>query len=155
MSKGRSAGWVLSMALLMALAACDTNDNSIPDVAGTYSGDFLARRPDLDAERSGRMTAMVEQSGGQVTISGFVKMSGGLESLPLFPVTENIDETGVLANIISGGFYSSDFTTDRCGNHTRSSFTIAFTDNQMTWEEIYSTDLCGRDMYTTTKTRSS
>ena len=158
----KSFGWVLAMALLATLAACDTN--STPDVAGTYTGDYWMRYTVADgyAESSGIFSLSVEQSGSKVRISGsgYYLPDGFLGRIR--SVTGDLNESGILENISvdagQAGFAGSDSYEDAvCGTMTgiQSRTTMAFSGNQMRWQSTLSSEHCGRINSTADLSRGS
>ena len=142
MSKGRSAGWVLSMALLMALAACDFNDNGYPDVAGTYSGRFQYGHESRDLTHAGSLVVGVRQSGSSVTIQPWVVWAGSGTARPMPDISGTINGTGSIENINGSGLLYSGNTVS-CGYARVIRFTIVITGNSLKWNERASQDNCG------------
>ena len=133
--------WVLSMALLGALAACDLTDNSpkFPDVAGTYEGEYSIQLDDGD-ESSNEMRLRIDQSGSEVSISGTFHFGSGEYSVA--DMTGDIDENGVF-DTSSRGLFEGVFREDtECGNVRVSGFYMEFSGNRLDWQERVSFTEC-------------
>ena len=157
--QNQSVGWVLAMAWLVTLAACDFNSNNIPDVAGDYSGEYWlmdTMRDGDQRERNGELSVKVEQSGSRITINGSSRTEDFEHS---HEMTGNITESGRLeiADIgpIGGGY--SHYSGGLCGSR-RVEFSIEFTGGRMTWRELalYSNNDCLESIsFTATLNRTS
>jgi hypothetical protein len=105
--------------LLMSAAACSSNNgtsltgpsNSIPNVAGNYSGTTTMAFPELGQTVSCATTTSVTQSGSTINIAPLI-LSGacGNASIPFGQAT--IDATGALL-----GSGSDTYTDPSCGTY--------------------------------------
>src|SRR5580765_8471072 len=112
-------GYVVVL-LLMSTAACSSNSgtsltgpsNSIPNVAGNYSGTTTMTLPELGQTVTCASTTSVTQSGSTINIAPLI-LSGscGNASIPFGQAT--IDATGAL-NLGSG---SGTYTDPSCGTY--------------------------------------
>ena len=144
----QSVGWVLAIALLVTVSGCDTNDNSGPDVSGTYTGRF--DRDSEDYQLNGQIKAQVEQSGSQVTIVG--TLTGFNITVWAPTVTGSLDDAGgFVQNSIGGGKWYNDHI---CGMVRVNGLTIDLNGNQMRWHmTAYNAD-CGDITINATLSRS-
>ena len=158
----QSVGWVLAMALLVSLSACDFGDN-IPDVAGTYSGTSHVRWRDADGVEGTRQDAasvIVQQSGSQVTI-GDPSSDGVGSTSSISVITGDLDETGSLQNIrfqFDDGIIVTGDTHEipRCGlTRGFQNTTISFSGNQMIFQMTLFYAYCGSASMTSNLSRSS
>ena len=112
--------------------------NVFPNVAGHYTGV-------LDWTASGTYVALlggdltVVQVGSQLTLTGFVSLSGQIIQIPA--VTGNVNQTGFVTATAGGA--ASNVNDPTCGTISGVSTTLTFAGNTARYIEIATTQFCG------------
>lgn len=135
------ARWGGLVLLTGFLVPCDSTEDDpwYHSLAGTYTGELTVSTAELNL--SGSMTATVEQSGSQVTLSGSVQLLGQRQTLAT--ITGTVNNTGFFT--LSGGEYSGSFDDPECGTLTGFRESINFSQNgRLEFLETYDYELCGR-----------
>ena len=143
----RSASWrPVVLPILILLPACGGDadpiappEAQIPDVAGTYTGQFTVTSSLAGATFTGSMRIEVVQAGAQLTIAGSVTLLGATQELPA--VTGTINATGFFT-ATAGGFVNT--TPDpECGRWTVTSSTLTFSGSTARYVETATSESCG------------
>lgn len=148
MTRSRNLGTITSLIrcgglflLVGILASCDSAENGpwYLSLAGKYYGELTLSFGELSL--SGFMTASVEQSGSQLTLSGFFHLAG--RSQTLAGIAGTVSNTGFFTS--SGGDLSRFFGDPQCGALTGHAESINFIENKrLEFVGDYDYQLCGR-----------